>query len=515
MVGKKIVTGAAAVAALALTLSGCGGGSSDSSSGSGQAAGTGTLTLGSVFPPVTYAAADAEWANVSPYMQAVYDTLLHAAPDGTVEPWLATSWEYNADKTVLTMKLRTDVTFTDGEAFTADVAAQNLKRFAAGTSPNKSFLTNLKDATATAPDTLQITLSAPDPAMLNYLTQNAGLQESPKAFAAADIKTKPVGSGPYVLDSAKSVVGSKYVYTKNPTYWAKDQQYYSNLVINVYGTISTQVNALRGNQVNGLNLLDNSANDQLKGAGITLTPNELDWAGLILYDRAGTMNPALGKVEVRQAINHAIDRDAMLKAVDKGNGTVTGQVFPKTSPGYDPALDTRYPFDPAKAKELLAQAGYSNGLTLKLPEIIISGTTVYDLIKQYLADVGITVEYTQVALNDAIATLLAPKYAASWMRLQQDPTSWQIANFVATKNATFNPFKVDDPKVAAFAATIQTGSDAESAAATKELNTYLVEQAWFAPWYRIAGNYATDKNTTVTPQSDNAYPYLWNIKPKA
>jgi len=275
------------------------------------------------------------------------------------------------------------------------------------------------------------------------------------------------------------------------------------------------VNALRGGQVSGLNLADNSANDQLKGAGVTLFPHELDWTGIMILDRGGKVNPALADVRVRQAINYAIDRDAMLKAVDKGNGTVTGQIVPKISPAYDTALDTRYPFDKAKAKQLLAEAGYGSGLTINMPLVNLGGTTVYDLMKQYLGDVGITVNYTQVALSDAIATILAPKYPAAWFRLQEDPTAWQIANFTMTQNATFNPYKVADPKITSLVATIQKGSDADAATAAKELNKYVVDQAWFAPWYRVAGNFAADKKTTVVQQADNAYPYLWNITPKS
>jgi len=500
---------------MALALSACGGGSgSGSSSGSGAAEGTGTLTIASIQKPTTQAAAGAEWANQAPYVQAVYDSLLRETPDAKVEPWLATSWSYNADKTVLTMKLRNDVKFTDGTAFDASAAAQNILRFRDGTSPNKSNLASVKDAKAVDASTLQITLNQPDPALLTFLAQNAGAQESPKAFNAPDAKTNPVGSGPYILDTAKTVIGSKYVYKKNPNYWAKDEQHYANLVINYYENITTQVNAIRGGQVNGLNLADNSANDQVKGAGYSLFPNELDWTGLMLMDRDGKMNDALGNVKVRQAIAYAIDRDAMLKAVDKGNGTVTGQIFPKISPAYDAALDTRYAFDPAKAKALLSEAGFGNGVTVTLPEIVISGTAVYDLIKQYLGDVGITVKYTQVPLANAINDLLAPKYAASWFRLQQDPTAWQVANFTIAPNAIFNPFHVQDAKVDSWIKTLQTGSEDESATASKDLNTWVVEQAWFVPFYRVAGNFAADKNTDVKQQADNAYPYLWNITPK-
>ncbi len=513
MLAKKLVTVAAAMAAVAVTLTACGGGSTSSGS-AGTGSGTGTLTLGALVPPTSLAAAGANWANEAPYIQAVYDSLLRETPDAKIQPWLATSWSYNADKTVLTMKLRTDVKFTDGQAFTADVAAKNLLRFRDGTSANKSYLANVKDAKASAPDTLQITLTQADPALLTYLAQNAGAMESPKAFGAADEKTKPVGSGPYILDSGKTVVGSKYVFTKNPNYWAKDQQHYATLTINVYSAISTQVNALRGGQVNGLNLIDNSANDQLKAAGVQLFPHELDWTGLILFDREGKMNPALGNVKVRQAINYAIDREAMLKAVDKGNGTVTGQIFGTNSPAYDPSLDTMYPYDKDKAKQLLSEAGYGSGLTITLPQFNFGATTVFDLVKQYLSDAGITVKYEQVASNDAIAAILAPKFAASWFRLQQDPTPWQVGNFEISSTATFNVFHVKDAKVDGLMKKIQTGSDEEAATAAKELNRYAVEQAWFNPWYRVAGNFAADKKTNVVQQSDNAYPYLWNITPK-
>lgn len=509
MAHKKSAKVAVAAIAMAMGLTACGGGSG-SSGGGGS---TGTLTLGAVFPATTMSAAGSAWANESPYIQAVYDSLLRESPDASIEPWLATKWSYNADKTVLTMTLRSDVKFTDGTPFTADVAAKNLLRFRDGTSANKSYLSNVKDATAVDPTTLKITLTKADPALLIYLAQNAGAQESPKAFGAKDEKTNPVGSGPYKLDTAKTVIGSKYVYTKNPSYWAPAEQHYSNLIINVYQTTPTQLNAIQGSQVNGLNLLDNSANAQIKGAGYQLVPHELDWVGLMLFDRNGKTNSALGDVKVRQAIAYAIDRAAILKGAGKGFGTVTGQIFGMNNPAYDASLDSKYPFDPTKAKALLAASGHSK-LTLQMPEIQIGAATVYDLIKQYLGDVGITVNYVPTPLNNAIQDILAPKYAASYFQLQEDPTAWQVANFSIAPTATFNPYKVTDPTVTSLMKTIQSGSDTDANAAAKKLNEFVVDQAWFVPFYRVQGNFAADKNTSVVQQSDNAYPYLQNIKPK-
>jgi peptide/nickel transport system substrate-binding protein len=130
-------------------------------------------------------------------------------------------------------------------------------------------------------------------------------------------------------------------------------------------------------------------------------------------------------------------------------------------------------------------------------------------------DVGITAQFTDAGTN-FIPDILAPKYAATWLRLQQDPTDWQIINFELSPTATFNPFKTTDPKVNELIAKAHDAkTDAESGAAVKELNAYIVDQAWFAPWFRNVSHYAVDPKTTVVPQIGNAYPYLWNFKPKS
>ena len=243
---KKAATAAALVTA-ALALSGCSSDSSTKATGSGA---SGTLNLGVIVADTTFEAPNMNWANETPYSQAVYDSLVQADPSGKIVPHLATAWSYDSTKTVLTMTLRTGVKFTDGTSFTASVAADNLMRFKKGTSSNASFLTNLKSATAVDPTHVKLTLSTPDPALLTYLAQNAGAMESSKAFSNANVKTVPVGSGPYVLDVKDTVVGSSYVFTKNAKYWDKAQQHYAKIVMNVYGSSTAVLNAVQGGQVN-------------------------------------------------------------------------------------------------------------------------------------------------------------------------------------------------------------------------------------------------------------------------
>ncbi|WP_231391755.1 ABC transporter substrate-binding protein [Arthrobacter sp. 35W] len=497
---------AAVLAAVALGLAGCSAGGDASQAQTSQ-----TLTLGTLQAPKTFAANQSEFANLSPYYQAVYDTLIRMKPDGSLVPMLATEWTYNSDKTVLTLKLRSDVKFTDGTAFDAAAAAANLERFKAGTSPDAQFMAALASAKAVDAATLELTLSAPDPAFLNYLSKDASFMQSPASFTAADIATKPVGSGPYLLDTAATVTGTSYVYKRNPDYWDKDLVHYDNLVLNVYSDQTSLLNAIKSGTLNGANTADNNTLTEIEAAGYKVNPLQLNYAGLLLFDRAGTTNPALKDVRVRQAINYAFDTKSLLQSLGQGYGELTAQVFPPSSDAFDKSLDSRYAYDPAKAKSLLAEAGYASGLTLKLPSSTLFGTSLPALITQQLKDVGITVEFTDTG-NNFIADLLAPKYGVTYMILEQQ-SDWQLINMMLAPTAPWNPYKYEDPKVDELINTVHLGSADEQKSAAKELNKYIVEQAWFAPWYRPQSSYVTDAKTNVEVQTGNAYPFIWSFSP--
>lgn len=263
---------AAVIAAVALGLTACGGGGAAAP----QDQSSQTLTLGALLAPKTFAANQSEFANLSPFYQAVYDTLIRMKPDGSLVPMLAKDWKYNADKTVLTLTLRDDVKFTDGTPFNADAAKQNLERFKAGTSPDAQFMAALKTAKAVDATTLELTLSAPDPAFLNYLSKDASFMQSPASFGNADIATKPVGSGPYVLDTAATVTGTSYSYHRNPNYWDKSLVHYDNLVLNVYGDQTSLLNAIKSGQLNAANTADNNTLTEIQAAGYKVNPLQLN-----------------------------------------------------------------------------------------------------------------------------------------------------------------------------------------------------------------------------------------------
>jgi peptide/nickel transport system substrate-binding protein len=501
---------AALLVVAALGLAGCAPGEESDSS---DAVKGGTLTLAQIGPPETFAAAQAGWANSSQYMQAVYDTILTAAPDGTVQPGLATEWKYNEDKTVLTLKIRDGVKFTDGTTLDANAVAQNLLRFRDGAGGLAADLADMADAVATDSGTLTVTLKRSNPALLNYLSRAAGLVEAPSAFDNPDLQTVPVGSGPYTLNTGETVEGTSYVFDKNPNYWKPENVHYDKLVMNVYQDQTALLNAVKGGQVNGGNSVGNQNLAQMEAAGFVAYPAETTWVGLSLFDREGVLVPALKDVRVRQAINHAFDKEALLKAVENGAGTPTSQTFMPSNTAYVAELDSHYGYDPQKAKKLLSEAGYGNGLTIPMNTVTLLGTTVYTLMQQQLADVGITVEYTDSG-NNFLADIASAKYPMTYIPLG-GATAWENLLLTSTPESSFNPFHTRSGELDGYLETMRTGSESDAAEAAKKANRFLVDNAWFAPWYRATSNYIADNNTEITLQADNALPYLWNIRPKA
>lgn len=501
---------AATIAIAAIALTGCaGGGGGSGTSDSGRAD---RLTLTAIIGPTSYDIGQgAEYGNRSPFFQAVFDTLLQKNGEGEIEPWLATDWEYNEDNTVLTLTLRDDVEFTDGTPLDAEAVVGSLERFRDGTAPQAATLAG-KEFAAVDATTVTITQPAPDPSLVNLLSIAPGLIQAPSTFDDPDSATEPIGSGPYVLDTAASVTGTTYVYTANPDYWNPDVVKYDNLTINVIEDPTATLNALKAGEANGAKIVNNDTIPEIEASGWTIEANELDFQGLLLFDRAGTMAPELADVNVRKAINMAFDREALLEALQAGYGTVTEQVFPTTSVGYDEALDSTYEYDPEGAKELLADAGYPDGFTLNMMSTPAFQTT-FDLVAQQLADIGITVNFTDPGSGNFITDMLAPKYPATWMALEQNP-DWQLINFMIAPEATFNPFHSQDPQVDEYISTIQNGTQEEADQATKDLNAWIVDNAWFAPFFRVQGTYAVDADTDLEFWPSNAYPSIFGFSPK-
>ncbi|SDH61525.1 ABC transporter substrate-binding protein [Agrococcus jejuensis] len=507
MKSTALKAGAVGVAAT-LALAGCGGGGG----GGGAADPSGaTLSIGMTNDVMDWDPGQAHVGHLLQPYQAAYDTLILREPDGEYSPMLATEWEYDDTNTVLTMSLRDDVTFSDGEQFDADAVVANLEHFQADNGRQAAQLRSFAGAEAIDATTVEITLTQADPAFEYFLSQAAGLMGSPAALDGDEIGAVPVGSGPYVMDTAATQAGSQYVFTPREDYWNPDLQLFSSITFRPLVDVTARVNALASGQVDAT-IVNAPSVAQLEGSGFTLVAQPVDWSGLLLFDRDGSMVPALGDVRVRQAINYAVDRQTLLDAVQLGYGETTAQPFGPTTGAFDEELEDAYPYDPERARELLAEAGYSSGVTIQVPSVGQFESYIAAL-RQQLGDVGITLEPVPIPDQELVTEISSGDYPVGLFQMFQGEP-WVAIQQIISTDALYNSRDSMTPELQALIDAVQAApTPEESDAAAQEVNRYVVENAWFVPVFRPDQLYFVDADITVEPQIQMAVPSIYNFAP--
>ena len=496
---KRISAGIVAMALAASALAGA---------TPAAAANKSDLVLGAIAEVKSWDPSQGDIGHLLPYYQSVYDNLILRTPDGKYKPNLATRWVWNTNGTVMTMSLREGVKFTDGSAFNATVAKANLDNFITGNGPQRSTINDAKVAVVD-PRTITITLTKANPDLEYFLSTSSSFMASPKVLGTAGLKTMPVGSGPYIY-SASSVVGSQVVVTANPKYWDKSKIKFKKITFKILTDVTARLNALISGQIDAT-ILDTKTASTAKDRGLTQMSNYVDWQGLLLFDRDGTKNKALANVKVRQAIAFAIDRPALLKAVQRGYGEVTNQPFSPTSGAYDKALDKTYTLNAAKAKALLTEAGYADGVTLDMPAW--PDPTMNAVLGDQLAKAGITVNWVTVPASDYRNQAIAGKFASAIYQLNQ-PSIWAAINQMAGPDATWNVLKAKSTVVDAAMKSIETTPTAANIAKQgKVVNSFLTKEAWVVPFYRLPQLFFTNKRIKTINQATNAVPYIYNYSP--
>lgn len=519
MTSRSRNTRIALLASAALALGACSGNagngptepdtSPDATATDSPAASGGTLTLGLLQEPASWDAAQAHVGHRLQPFQAAYDSLILREPDGGYAPMLATEWGFTDDLT-FTLTLRTDVTFSDGTVFDAEAVKANIEHFQQANGPQAAQAAAIAAVEVTGPDSVEITLSEPDPSLEYYLSQALGLMSSPAAQGTEGIDRVPVGTGPYVMVAEESVVGSQYVFTARQDYWNPELQHFDRIVMKYLSDVTARVNGLVSGEIDAA-ILDGSTMEQAQGSGMSLLAYPTDWQGILLFDRDGTMNPELADVRVRQAINHAFDRESMLAQIMLGHGTVTSQIFGPDSTAYLPELDGYYDYDVEAAQALMADAGYADGFTLRMP-VIPNQETTMTFVAQQLGEIGITVEQVAVPVADYQGELGQGNFAAAWFSLFQGPT-WVAAKQLLSTTTLYNPFKTTTPELDQLLADV-LAAGADDTAAAQELNRYVTEQAWFAPWFRPDQIYFYNPaKVSVVPQIQQAVPSIYNYTP--
>jgi peptide/nickel transport system substrate-binding protein len=450
------------------------------------------------------------------FMEGLYDNLMTLQPDGSVGPGLASAFEYNADSTVLTLTLKQGVTFTDGSMLDAALVKANFDRrtdpaLSTYSAIAKGGAQEITKVDVVSPTKVAITFAKPQPGFEKNLTSTMGMIVGKAGIAnSASLATAPAGSGPYTLDTTATVKGNKYVMVKNDKSPAAAKYAYNKIVFSVILDPQARANALVSGQADVAQLTSPTVDfAKSKGVGVSQIGGTVQT--MISFDKTGKTAPAFASEKVRQAIQHAINRKALVDALHKGD-VPAWNALPKDSAGFNPELETTFAYDPAKAKSLLAEAGYPNGFEFT---IIAGAQTQTDLqaVQKDLAAVGITMKVKMAASTDEAFAAVATT------PLGYAPLSWDNPiglMYGAILSGFTNVQKATDEQLSAATGEIAAAKDdaAKKAALTK-LNTRLVESGWLVPLYESLTNqgYNTKKVQEVKFAGTNAYPLLSSYAP--
>ena len=435
--------------------------------------------------------------------RVIFEGVTKPGKDLAPAPDLAESWTTASDGLSWTFKLRTGVKWSDGQPFSADdvaftfndivlkkdLGAQNAASYAA-----------LKQVTVVDPNTVRFDLSRKFAALPSFLAYNAGIL--PKHVLSANPLTTtsfnkgaPVSTGPFKVEKYTS--GQSVSLVRNESYFGP-KPYLDKVVFTVVPDPNTQIaQALSGDL--SIMILDNKAAvDRVKSAsGLVVASRPLVqyyWLALNQTD------PRFTDVRVRQAFVEAIDRNAIIKSVELGYGSIANSpITPALAAFYDPSLASKYPYDPAKAKDLLAQAGWTagaNGVLQKdgkpfqfTMDVGQRGVLepVNALIQQDLKKVGVVADLNTMEWNAYIQKVVVRRdYTATvnWWTYPSDPDVFPYYHSSAAGKG-FNIPGYQDPKLDDLLVQGQTASDLEQRKAVyKQLQTYTSDTLpYLFLWY--------------------------------
>lgn len=319
----------------------------------------------------------------------IYDSLTQLSPTGQLEPGLAQSWNFTPGGYSLTLHLRPGVKFSDGTP--VDAAAVKAAILHNKKSPLRTSLEVIKSITVDGPLTLTLNLSSPTPADLLYAFNDLdGFITDP---ADTNPAKNPIGSGPYILVSANA---SQIVLKKNPNYWNAAAYQPAEIEFVQVATGPPSVAALEAGAIDMTQFEPESLATVKSDTalGYSIVPSHEFLTVQFRLDTPPVNNPL-----VRQAINYAINRNEINNVALAGTGRVADETFsPDQTVAFNPSVANEYTYNPAKAKQLLAQAGYPHGVTVTM--VIPAGVTLANreapLLKTEMGKAGINLKIIAV-----------------------------------------------------------------------------------------------------------------------
>ncbi len=392
------------------------------------------------------------------FLSNIYEPLVRRNRTLALEPALATSWEQTSP-TVWRFHLRSGVKWQDGSPFTADDVVFTLKRILAPGSAMRAPLSPVKEARKIDDLTVEFETFVPDPI---FLQEQTDLLIMSKAWCEAHNASEPaiigkednyalhnaMGTGPFKLVSREP--DRRTVVEKNPLWWDKPEHNLERVEFNVISSAPTRLAALLSGEVDMIYSVppqDMARVRQTPGLKLLQTPElrtiflgfDTSRDELPSSDIKGR-NP-LRDVRVRQAMQLAIDENAIASRVMLGLGHPTGEMWGPGVNGYDAALDVHPKPDPAKARALLAGAGYPNGFRLGMDcpnDRYVMDEQICTAIVSMMARIGIKIDLNAQTKSKFFNKIGAPNYDTDFYMLGWTPATYDAHNALYTLLGTRN-----------------------------------------------------------------------------
>ncbi|MFW6598514.1 ABC transporter substrate-binding protein [Propionibacteriaceae bacterium Y2011] len=396
----------------------------------------------------------------------LYETLLKLDDAGEMQPLLATDWTVSDDRLVYTFTLDDRANFPGGRKLTATDVVWSIERVRSEGTPVLQAQHAAVDAVeATDEQTVTVRLSRPSNSWLFSMTSTAGMVFDSEADG--DWASQPAGSGPYTLTSWSK--GADLVLGRRDDYWG-DAPYAAQVTIRYFADPNALNAAMLSEQ---LDILSNVQAPQALAqfedpARFTIIEGTTQGEVVMGFNNSGL----LADKRLRQAINHAVDRQALLDTVWAGHGTLIGSMVPPTDPWYEDLSDT-YPFDPARASALLTEAGYTKAtpLRLRVPTIPYA-TASAQFVASQLREVGFEVTTDEL------------EFPARWLDLVFTKADYDISiishveprDIVKWADPEYY-WRYDNPEVQRLVAEADVGTQEEQVEKFKQVARILAEDA--------------------------------------
>jgi peptide/nickel transport system substrate-binding protein len=392
------------------------------------------LVVGTTYDPKTLDPAQAYDIASSIVIQNVYDTLVGYKP-GTSEltPKLAEKWESNENASIWTFYLRKGVKFHDGSELTADIVKYSIERAKNLQGPPAFLLDVIERVDVVDKYIVRFVLKYP---FSPFPSLAAFTIFSPVPLNATKLDEKPIGTGPFKLESWKK--GEQIILVANKDYWRGSPKV-DKVIIRIYPDPATLRVALEKGEVDlALGIQPQDIEALSKNPNIKMVSVDglvIEWLGM--NHRRSPFNNTL----LRKAINYAIDYDYIINVVLRGTATRLYGPLPPAVFGYDPEVEKYgYRYNLELAKKLLAEAGYPEGKGLRELELIISSAEraerkdVAAVIQRNLKEVGVNVKIVDLdwpTFLDRLFNHDFDMYMVDWFPDYVDPDDWIVPLFAS------------------------------------------------------------------------------------